>query len=279
MMIEFVPGIDRIEPHLPRYTHVGVAVGFLTLFLLFPIGLLVFNSLNFGGALLENYRIALSGVYIDAMVLSFVVATVTTPILLVFAFGVSYYLAFVTTRTRLLLGFVLLPMWIAYIIRYLGIQLLLSPNGPVVGSLGTNFGLLSSTAGVVLGLVSAFLPFAVLPIYNSLSSLDENLIDASVIMGASRVDTVVRVILPVALPGVVTAGLLVFILCAGAFLAPAILGGPSDLMIANMIQRSYTEIFNIQLAAALAVIYTLVLAVLIAAFNSYLNIGEVLSDI
>lgn len=279
MMVDTVPGIDRIEPYLPRYIHVGIAVGFLTLFLLLPIGLLVYNSLNFGGALLENYRIALSGVYIEAILLSFVVAAVTTPILLVFAFGVSYYLAFVTTRTRLLLGLVLLPMWIAYIIRYLGIQLLLSPNGPVVGVFSTNFGLLSSTAGVVLGLVSAFLPFAVLPIYNSLSSLDENLIDASVIMGASRADTVVRVVLPIALPGLVTAGLLVFILCAGAFLAPAVLGGPSDLMIANMIQRSYTEIFNIQLAAALAVIYTSILAVLIVAFNSYLNIGEVLSDI
>ena len=279
MIVKSVPGLERLTRVLPENSHVLFALAFLTLFLLLPILLLVLSSLNFGGNVFENYRIALSGVYLNAILLSFFVAGVTTPILLVLAFGVSYFIVFHATHTRLMLGLVLLPMWIAYIIRYLGIQLFLYPNGPIVSAFGTNFGLLFSTAGVVLGLVSGFLPFAVLPIYNSLSSLDRSLLDASTVMGADRFDTIIRVILPLSLSGLVTAGLLVFILSAGAFLAPDILGGPSDLMIANMIERSYSDIFNIELAAALAVIYTLILSVLLVAFNSYLNIGEVLSDI
>lgn len=278
-MFRSVPVVDTFRDRLPATIHVLFGIGFIALFLLLPIALLVINSLNFGGELLENYRIALSDVYLRAIFNSLFIAAVSTPILLLLAFFVSYFIIFQTKRTRLMLGLVLLPMWIAYIIRYLGIQLFLYPNGPVVSVFDTNFGLLFSTTGVVLGLVSGFLPFAVLPIYNSLSGVDRDLIDASSVMGATRLNTIRHVMIPLSVPGFVTAGLLVFILSAGAFLAPDILGGPSDLMIANMIERSYSEIFDIKLAAALAVIYTTMLLTLLVVFNSYLNIGEVLSDV
>jgi ABC-type spermidine/putrescine transport system permease subunit I len=280
MMIKEVPIIEPLRTRLPKQFHPYVGVVFLGFAFFTPIGLLVWNSLNFqGGSLLENYRIALSGVYLNSIYYSFIVASVTTPITIILAFTISYYIVFVSSYQKILLGLVILPLWIAYIIRYLGIQLFLYPRGPVVSIFGTNFGLLFSTAGVVIGLTSGFLPFAILPIYNSLNSLDEAILDASAVMGAGSFETTYRITIPLSLSGIITAGLITFILSAGAFLAPDILGGPGNLMIANMIERSYSQIYDIELAAALAVIYTSILTIILLIFDSYINFGKVLSDI
>jgi spermidine/putrescine transport system permease protein len=174
-----------------------------------------------------------------------------------------------------LLGLVVLPFWVAYIIRYLGVQLFLSPSGPFVAV----FGLLFSAAGVVIGLTSALMPFAILPIYNSLNSIDEDYIQASRVLGASRFRTLLSVIFPLSLSGVVAGGIIEFILATGSFLGPALLGGPEQTMIANVIQTTFSQSFNVELAGAIAIIYTAVLTATLIAFNSVVNIGEVLGSL
>jgi len=210
---------------------------------------------------------------------SFYYGIATTVLTLVLAYAFSYFLVFRTDMRRLFLVLVVLPLWIAYIIRYLGIQLFFSPTGPSVDFFGTDFGFLFSARGVILGMTVAYLPFAILPIYNSMNAIDQEHIHASRVLGAGSLRTVYSVILPLSLSGIVAAGLIVFILSSGSFLAPAVLGSSDNFMIANMIERSYTQLFNIELAAAISVIYTMILLALIVMFNSYVNLGEVFENI
>ena len=123
------------------------------------------------------------------------------------------------------------------------------------------------------------MPFAILPIYNSLNSINEQYIEASYMLGAGRIRTLRSVIIPLSLSGIVAAGIIVFILATGSFLGPAILGGPRDTMVANLISETFRSAFNLPLAAAIAVIYTTILIVVLVLFNSVVNIGEVLSDL
>lgn len=250
----------------------------LLLFFVMPVLLLVWESLNLGGTpTLEHYERAVSGVYRDTIVRTLYYALLSTVSCLVLGYVVAYYAAFKTKRPIAVLSLVLLPLWVAIVIRYFGIALFFMPTGPVVEVFGTDFGIMFDRPAVILGLVSVLLPFAILPIFNALQSIDEDMIAASHTLGASRIRTFYHVTLPMSLSGVVAATVFVYILSAGSFLAPAMLGGPGDFMMANVIADAY--VYNIELAAAMSVVFTLVLIVIVVAFNAYVNIGEVLGEL
>lgn len=280
MMVTDLPVPKTLTDRLSTRHLAFIGIGWLGLFFVVPVLLLLITSLNFGsGPFLGNYADALSGIYLRTILRSFYYGLLTTVISVVLGFGLSYYIVFKSQMELLLLGLVILPFWVAYIIRYLGIQLFFSPTGPFLAVFGTDFGILFSTAGVIIGLTSALMPFAILPIYNSLNSINEQYIEASYMLGAGRIRTLRSVIIPLSLSGIVAAGIIVFILATGSFLGPAILGGPRDTMVANLISETFRSAFNLPLAAAIAVIYTTILIVVLVLFNSVVNIGEVLSDL
>lgn len=279
MIVEGLPVPDVVKRYGSPRALVAVGLGFLGVFYVVPILLLYWQSLNFGsGGLFVHYESALSGIYLETLARSFYYGILTTIVTLSLGYVLAYYIAYRARREKFLLGLVVLPLWIAYVIRYLGIQLFLFQSSPFVQLVGTDFGILFSTRGVIIGLTSVFLPFAVLPIYHALKSIDDDLVNASRTLGASQLRTVRSVIIPLSLSGIVAGGLIVFILATGSFLAPAVLGGPADTMIANIIEQSYSS-FNVGLASALAVVYTTLLLVVIMAFNSYINIGRVLGEL
>lgn len=265
---------DRITPRTL------VALGFLWLgvFFVAPVAYLLVQSLNFGdGHVLAHYDRVFSRVYLEALGRTYWYALITTILTLFLGYLTAYYIAFKSTRPILLLTLVLLPLWVAIIIRFFGVRLFFLGSGPVQLLFGTDFGILNSRNGVIVGLISALLPFAVLPIYNSLRSIDEEIIHASKTLGAGPFQTLRSVIFPLSLSGVVAATLFVFILAAGSFLAPAIMGGPGNFMMANVIEdaQGYSRAF----AAALAVVFTVTLLVVIGIFNHVANVGEVLGDL
>ncbi|AEN07016.1 ABC transporter permease [Halolamina sp.] len=279
MIIKGLPIPDVVKRYGSPRALVALGLGFLGVAYVVPILLLYWQSLNFGdGGLFIHYESALSGIYLQTLLRSFYYGILTTVVTLSLGYVLAYYIAFRAQREKFLLGLVVLPLWIAYVIRYLGIQLLLFESSPLVQLLGTDFGILFSTRGVIIGLTSVFLPFAILPIYHALNSIEDELISASRTLGAGQLRTIRSVIIPLSLSGIVAGGLIVFILATGSFLAPAILGSPGDTMIANVIQGAYSN-FNVGLASSLAVIYTTLLLVVIMAFNSYVNIGRVLGEL
>ncbi len=262
----------------PRHL-VGFGLAWLLFLFVVPVGILLLESLNFdgGGGLFANYRRAFSGVWMMTLARTFYYALLTTIACLVLGYAFAYYVAFKTERRIVFLALVAIPLWVAIIIRYFGVALFFLPTGPFVQVFGSDWGVLFNTPGVIIGLTSALLPFAILPIYNSLRSVDEEMIHASRVLGASQTRTVREVIFPMSLSGVVAATLFVYILAAGSFLAPAILGGPGNFMMANVIESQFG--INTDFAATLAVVFTAALLILIIAFNRYVNIAEVLGDL
>ncbi|THE63620.1 ABC transporter permease subunit [Salinadaptatus halalkaliphilus] len=257
---------------------IGIGLLWLSVFFVVPVVYLLFESLNFGdGSLLANYEQALQAVYRQALYRTFGYALLTTVLTLLLGYLTAYYIAFKSSRPFLLLTLVLLPLWVAIIIRFFGVRLFFLSSGPVQQLFGTDFGIMNSRNGVILGLMSALLPFAVLPIYNSLQSIDDELIHASRTLGAGQFQTLRSVIFPLSLSGVIAATLFVFILAAGSFLAPAIMGGPSNFMMANVIEEAQS--YSVSLAAAMAVVFTGSLLIVIGAFNHVANVSEVLGDL
>ena len=180
---------------------------------------------------------------------------------------VGYPVAFAIARApgvwrQLLLFLVMLPFWTSFLIRVYAWIAILQPSGLVnrlllaSGLIETPLPLLYNGFSVTLGLVYSYLPFMILPLYGSLSRLDESLVEAAADLGARPRHVFRDVILPLSLPGVAAGCLLVFIPAVGEFVIPDLLGGPGTLMIGKMLWQEFFD--NVDWPAAAAVAMALV---------------------
>ena len=218
--------------------------------------------------------------YLGIFQRSFWLAVATTLGCLLIGFPTALYLALQSERRRnLLLFLVTVPFWTNLLVRVYAWMLLLRNGGLVDGALGVfgvpegSLGLLYSNAAVMIGLLYSFLPFMVLPIYTSLEKLDWRLVEAAFDLGANRWQALKRVILPLALPGMLAGATLVFIPALGNYIIPELLGGGKALMIGNLIQLQFGSGHNWPLGAALAFsLFSLVLLALL--FNGLRQRGQ-----
>ncbi len=209
--------------------------------------------------------------YLGIFQRSFWLAVATTAGCLLIGFPTALYLALQSERKRnLLLFLVTVPFWTNLLVRVYAWMLLLRNGGLVDSALGVfgvpegSLGLLYSNTAVMIGLLYSFLPFMVLPIYTSLEKLDWRLVEAAFDLGANRWQALKRVILPLALPGMLAGATLVFIPALGNYIIPELLGGGKALMIGNLIQLQFGSGHNWPLGAALAFsLFSLVLLALL----------------
>jgi spermidine/putrescine transport system permease protein len=199
---------------------------------------------------------------------SFGYAALVTAITLVVGYPIAYTIAFRGGRAKgILLLLVILPFFTAFIIRTLSWKLILSDNGFVLGTLKDigllepGVRLLATPAAVLGGLTYNFLPFMILPLYVALERLDPHLLEAGADLYASRLQTFLRVTLPLSMPGVFAGSLLVFIPTVGDFINAEILGSRETTMVGNVIQRLFIETNAYPEAAALS--FLLMAAVLV----------------
>lgn len=213
---------------------------------------------------LNNYREALSQPIYTALILrSIAIAGAVTVVTVALAFPIAYFVSFHVApgRKSLWLFLITIPFWTSYLIRVFLWKVILGYNGVInSGLLGLGVidepltFILYNANAVVITLAHAFAPFAILPIFVVLEKIDRSLLEASMDLGESRLQTFVRVTLPLAMPGVVAAVLIVFIPTIGDYVTPRLVGGPDGLMIANMIQTQFLRLNNAPLGAALAVL-------------------------
>jgi len=195
---------------------------------------------------LENYVRLADPLYLRIVARSFRIAAVTTALCLLLGFPLALFLARSGGRKHLLLALVILPFWTSYLVRTYAWMFLLRDTGLVntllveAGLLEQPLPLLYNEGAVILGLVYGHLPFMVLPIFAVLERLDRSLVEAAADLGARPLETLVRVVLPLARPGIVAGALLVFIPCLGAYLTPDLLGGGKTVMVGNLIQSQFT---------------------------------------
>jgi spermidine/putrescine transport system permease protein len=204
-----------------------------------------------------NYARALDPLYLQVLVTSAGIAALTTLICLVAGFPVALAIAFAPPRAKAwLLMLVMLPFWTNLLIRTYALMAILRTEGAVNGALGwIGIGplpLLHNQFAVVLGLVYVNLPFLILPIYAALDRLNRSLIEASLDLGASQLRTMREIIVPLALPGILTGLLITFIPALGSYLTPDLLGGPDSQMIANVIERQFKRANDWPFGAALS---------------------------
>ncbi len=186
------------------------------------------------------------------------------------SYPMAYYVAFHVHRRKLLwIILMTLPFWTSYLLRVFAWKVVLGYNG-VINSGLKSVGLIEqplefllySQEAVVITLAHAWAAFAVLPIYVSLEKIDRSLLEAAADLGDGPVARFLRVTLPLSLPGVMAAMVMIFVPTVGDFVTPALVGGPDGLMIANIIQAQFGKVNNWPMGAALAISMMIVVTII-----------------
>lgn len=234
---------------------VAPAALWLALFVVAPLAVVAAYSLLTRGAYgglsppwtLENYRRLADPLYLGILLRSLRIAAVTTLLCVLLGFPLALFLARSGARKNLYLALVMLPFWTSFLVRTYAWIFLLRDTGLIntvlawAGLIREPLPLLYNEGAVVVGLVYGYLPFMVLPVFAAIERLDPHLEEAAADLGARPAETVWRVVLPLAKPGIAAGAVLVFIPCLGAYLTPDLLGGGKTVMAGNLIQNQFTS--------------------------------------
>jgi spermidine/putrescine transport system permease protein len=221
---------------------------------------------------LDNYREAFTEpLYARLMLRSVLISGAVTATTVLLAFPVAYFVSFHVDpgRKALWIFLITIPFWTSYLIRVFLWKVILGYNG-VFNSTLIGVGLIEeplsfilyNANAVVITLAHAYAPFAILPIFVALEKIDRSLLEAGRDLGESHAATFVRVTLPLAMPGIVAAVLIVFIPTIGDYVTPRLVGGPNGLMIANMIQTQFLRLNNAPMGATLAVLAMIIVSII-----------------
>jgi len=240
------------------------ALVFILVLFVYPLLSLIGTSFDDhgGGLSLAQYSRAIgTPVYTKILVKTLWVSAAVTAL----CFSLGYPLAYALSTARgllksALLFAVLMPFWTNLLVRAYGWIVALHPHGLVnsallaTGLIREPIPLVYNTTGMLIGMTQIMLPYMTLPLSAAMERMDLRLIHASRSLGASAPRTFLHVFFPLTLPGVFAGALLVFVLCLGFFVIPALLGGRSDILIAQLINYNLTTTLNWSFAAALSTI-------------------------
>ncbi len=195
------------------------------------------------------------------MIRSVAIAGAVTLATVCLAYPIAYFIAFRTQKKTLWLLLITIPFWSSYLLRVFSWKLILGFNG-VLNSALISLGLIQEPLtfllynefAVVLTLAHAWAPFAILPIYVSLQKIDRSLLEAATDLGCNKLERFVRVTLPLTVPGVIAACLIIFIPTVGDYVTPALVGGSQGKMVANLIQVQFGAANNWPLGATLSLL-------------------------
>lgn len=209
------------------------------------------------------------------------ISSITMVVCALLGYVPAYFIANTTYRHKwLLMLLLILPFWISFIIRQLSWVHVLGSQGIVntlllwLGVIDAPLRLLYNEVTVVMGLVHFLLPFMVLNIYVSLESIDKNLVSAARTLGCTAWQAFTQVTLPLSLPGLAAGSLLCFVLAAGSYVTPLILGGPDDFLFGNLIFDTIMVELNWPMGATLSMVLLLLLGALVAIYGRFMGLSR-----
>lgn len=286
----------RLRRHLATVGLLSPSLAYMGVFFLVPVGLVAAYSV---GALtlfpgdrylsLDAWAYVLGGSFYTGLFWKSVRMSLTVSVLaVILAYPIAYYLAMGATKRRYILLLVIIaPFLTSYLLRVLAWKVILGDQG-VINSLLYWIGLrqpdnpvswlIYSQFTVILVLVYVWIPFVALPIFVSLENLDHSLLESASDLGASRRTTFWKVTFPLSIPGVIAAFIFVFIPTIGEYVTPLLVGGTRGFMYGNAIGDLFLDAFDWQTGSVLALFLLIVVAVLIAIFGRFLNVGAVTSE-
>lgn len=234
-----------------------------------------FTTISMDHLSIDRYHEALSGIFLKTFWASLRISLVGTALCLLIGVPFAYWMAVkVPSRRRgILLGIVMVPYWTNFLVRTLGWQIILSPDGFLsrwllrMHLIGHPFNILYTRSAVQIGVVYNYLPLMILPLFVAIDTAGRALREASFDLGGGHLATFFRVTLPLAMPGIASGCLLVFVPLTGDYVTASVLGGANGTMIGQLIANQFNTAQNWALGAAMAVILivaTLVVVGLVA---------------
>ncbi|WP_342733476.1 ABC transporter permease subunit [Bradyrhizobium sp. B117] len=255
----------------------------LVLFLVYPVGqLLLLSVYGDNGFTLAQYRqLFASSVYVDVLLITLKISLVTTLVCIATGYPIAYLISVAgKDRKTTLLFWVLLSFWTSFLVRAFAWIVLLGRNG-VINKTLISLGIISSPASllynfgsVLVGMVNALLPLAVLTMLSVMENIDRTLRRAAATLGARPGMAFWKIYFPLSLPGVAAAGIMVFVTAIGFFIVPALLGGRRETMITQLIIDQVQQTMNWGFAGAISVLLLLVVLIVFAAYDRLLGLSS-----
>ncbi len=222
---------------------------------------------------LENYQRIFSSVYFTVFADSFRLAFISMLICLVVGYPFAYRLARLKGRVKnILFMLIIIPFWTSSLIRTYAIMIVLKTNGLLntvllgLGIINEPLELLYTGTAVTIGMVYSLLPFMILPLYASIEKLDKVYIEAAGDLGAGKIQTFIKIVIPLTMPGIIAGCTLVFLPSFCLFYIPDLMGGAKDLLIGNLIKNQFLSARDWPFGSAVSVVLTGIMAVLLFAY-------------
>lgn len=260
---------------------IALIVGWLVLFVLLPNLMIIGTSfLTRDEANLidltftfENYARLLDPLYAKVMMHSFYMAIVATILCLIIGYPFAYIVAKMPVKWRpIMLFLVIVPFWTNSLIRTYGLKIVLGTQGILnqalmgMGLIDSPLRLMYTETAVMIGLVYILLPFMILPLYSAIEKLDGTYIEAARDLGANKLQTLTKVILPLTMPGIIGGCLLVLLPALGMFYIADLLGGAKNLLIGNVIKSQVLNARDWPFGAATSIALTIAMAIMLYAY-------------
>ncbi len=265
-----------------RWLSIGAIWAWMGLFALIPSLMVLGASLLTRGETefvslpltVSNYLRLLDPIYLEVLWSSSSLASLTTLSCLILGYPFAYLLARSNSRhKRLMLLLVIIPFWTSSLVRTYAIIILLKTKGVLnslllwTGLIQSPLNLLYTDLAVLVGLTYSLLPFMVLPLYASIEKLDVRLLEAARDLGAGRLTTFTRIVLPLTLPGIVAGSMLVFLPALGMFYIPDLLGGAKTLLVGNLIKNQFLSARDWPFGSAVSVMLTVLMAAMLLLYG------------
>ncbi len=251
-------------------------VVWMIIFIIVPLLMVAYYSFTdaAGNFTLDNIAKIVEFNYLKIFGISILYAAVATVITLLISYPLAYFMTKTKASTQgTLMLLVMLPMWMNLLIRTYSLSNILERNG-IINTLLENMGfeklhLINTSGAVILGMIYNFIPYMILPIYSSLSKLDNSLLEASSDLGGNGFTTLRKVIFPLSIPGIVSGITMVFVPSVSTFYISQKLGGIRNELIGDVIEQQFKLNSNYNLGAALSLILMVMIIISLAVMNRF----------
>ncbi len=231
------------------------------IFILVPLAMVIYYGVTdaSGSFTMSNIAMISEPGYLKALWRSIGLAFISTFVCFILAYPLGMILSSMKLeKDTYLVTLFILPMWMNFLLRTLTWMTLLEGKGVINTVLEfmhlPPIHIINTSGAIVLGMVYNFLPFMILPIYNSLSRIDDNIINAARDLGADSLQTFLRITLPLSVPGIISGITMVFIPALTTFAISTMLGGSKILLIGNIIEQQFTQVYDWHLGSGLSIV-------------------------
>ena len=253
----------------------GPYLVWMAIFTVVPLFIVIWYAMTNADGQFTFDNLTQIGRYSSVFARSLILAAISTVICLVMAFPVGYFLSRLrANKQHIMLMLIMLPMWMNFLLRTYAWMTLLEKNG-LINKFFSLFGLgpfnmINTSGAVVLGMVYNYVPYMILPLYTSMTKIDQSIVEAAQDLGASTTKTLLRVLIPMSVPGISTGITMVFVPAVSTFVISRMLGGGSNLLIGDLIEMQFLgNSYNLNVGSAMSLVLMIIVLLCMSFTSSF----------